>query len=136
MTLGTPGRVVRRLAQASVLAAAACAGDDSAAPQPALVSRTPAPDIRPQQLMGLDRDQLAALLGPADFTRDDGPAEIWQFRDPDCLLDVFLYLSPTSGDYRVEHVEARNRSLAGAAEPACVAALLRERRTRASATTG
>lgn len=134
MTAGPIARV-RRLVLASFLACAACTGD-GAAPQPALVSRTLPPDIRPQQLTGLDRDQLAALLGPADFTRNDGPAEIWQFRDTDCLLDVFLYLSPESGEYRVEHVEARDRAHAGAAAPACVGTLLRERRTKASAVSG
>jgi hypothetical protein len=113
---------------------------DVVAPPPAIVpDRRPTADttgdsdVQPAQLLGLHGDQLTALLGRADFTRNDGPAEIRQFRDPDCVLDVFLYQDPLDGGYVVEHVETRDRGLVRPAERTCVAGLLRARRTRAAA---
>ncbi|MBK8174501.1 MAG: hypothetical protein IPK66_04210 [Rhodospirillales bacterium] len=128
------------LALLPTLLAAACAtskggNEASAETSPAnsaqgvYASRPPgANDLAPEQLVGLDGDQLIALLGPADFQRQDGPAEIWQFRDPDCVLDVFLYADSSTGSYRVLHVDARDRTLVLTADPACVTGLLRQRR--------
>jgi hypothetical protein len=129
-------------------AAAGCASSDGyntdadlAAPPPTsapdrrqTAAKTGDGDVQPEQLLGLDADQLTALLGRADFTRSDGPAEIRQFRDSDCMLDVFLYQDPSEGGgYRVEHVETRDRGLVRTAERTCVAGLLRARRIRAAA---
>jgi hypothetical protein len=129
------------------LAAAGCAssgGRDTdaelAAPPPAsapdawrTAARTGDLDVRPEQLLGLNAEQLTALLGPADFTRTDGPAEIRQFRGSDCVVDVFLYQQTAAGDYRVAHVETRDREVVGTADRPCAAALLRARRLRAAA---
>ena len=130
-------------------AAAGCASSDGynadadadlAAPPPAsapdprlTAAKTGDLEVRPEQLLGLDADQLTALLGRADFTRTDGPAEIRQFRGSDCVVDVFLYQEPVEGGYRVAHVETRDRGLVGTAERPCVAGLLRARRLRAAA---
>jgi hypothetical protein len=88
----------------------------------------PADEMQPDELLGLSADELTGLLGPADFTRNDGPAEIWQFRNSECVLDVFLYRDPARGGYRVEHVQTRDRGLVRAADQSCVADLLRARR--------
>jgi hypothetical protein len=128
-------------------AAAGCASSeghntdaDLAAPPPAsapdrrqTAAKTGDGDVQPEQLLGLDADQLTALLGRADFTRNDGPAEIRQFRDADCVLDVFLYQDPSEGGYRVAHVETRDGGLVRTTERTCVTGLLRARRTRAAA---
>lgn len=90
-------------------------------------------DIRPDQLLGLDGDRLTATLGPADFRRADGPAEIWQYRDGTCVLDLFLYADPAAGGLRVEHVDVRDRSatpVSGGSD--CATALLRQRQLRAT----
>ena len=102
----------------------AAARDQSLAARPGRVA-----DMQPEELLGMSADRLAGLLGPADFTRNDGPAEIWQFRESECVLDVFLYRDPARGGYRVEHVQTRDRGLVRAADPPCVADLLRARRT-------
>jgi hypothetical protein len=127
-----------------LLATAGCAADSDAAAGAGAAAGNhrqaarppPVAELRPEQLVGLDGDRLTMLLGPADFRRDDGPARIWQFRDPDCVLDVFLYAAAGDGDFRVEHVALRDRSLLRAADAGCVARLLRERQTRAAAATG
>jgi hypothetical protein len=106
-------------------AGAAVAHDREIASRPG-----PETEVQPDALLGLSADRLTALIGPPDFTRNDGPAEIWQFRNSQCILDVFLYRELSGGGYRVEHVESRDRQLVGAADRACVADLLRARRTR------
>lgn len=134
---------VRLLKIAPVLAVvAACAGtnheipDDSGvqtvagsghSSHPPSAGPSSDPVSAPAQLVGLDAEELDRLLGPADFTRSDGPAEIRQYRDSGCVLDLFLYADLASGRYRVSHVEARDRQTAGIAEQACVAGLLRSR---------
>jgi len=137
---GSVGRLLR-IAPVLVVVAA-CAGtnheipDDSGvqtipgsghSSHPPSASRSSEPVSVPAQLVGLDAEQLDDLLGPADFTRSDGPAEIRQYRDSGCVLDLFLYADATSGRYRVSHVDARDRQMAGIAEQACVASLLRTR---------
>jgi hypothetical protein len=89
--------------------------------------------MQPGALLGLSADRLTTLIGPPDFTRNDGPAEIWQFRNSQCILDVFLYRELSGVGYRVEHVESRDRRLLGAADRTCVTDLLRARRTQPSA---
>ena len=140
------GRTGRLLKTAPVLAlvAAACAGTNNGSPDgdiqtsprrgqgglPQTGNGRTDPVSAPAQLVGLDADQLDDLLGPADFTRSDGPAEIRQYRDAACVLDLFLYADAASGRYRVAHVEARNRVSGGTAEQACAASLLRARHLR------
>lgn len=102
--------------------AAAVGGGSSRA---ALLGHDTAP--APEQLVGLDADQLERLLGPADFKRSDGPAELLQYRDTDCIIDLFLYPDAASGAYRVAHVDARDRVLNGDAEQPCVSRLLGRR---------
>jgi hypothetical protein len=133
-----------RIAPVLALVLAACAGTDAYGPGSgaeaspgqgrAGLPQTPARRIDlvpgPTQLVGLDADQVDDLLGPPDFTRSDGPAEIRQYRDAACILDLFLYADAASGRYRVAHVEARDRLSGGTAEQACAASLLRARYLR------
>ncbi|MFQ5974073.1 MAG: hypothetical protein ACE5Q3_17235, partial [Alphaproteobacteria bacterium] len=54
----------------------------------------PAPppiDDNPQQVVGLVPNQVADLLGKPGFVRKEAGAEIWQYRQPECVLDLFLY---------------------------------------------
>jgi hypothetical protein len=140
------GRIGRLLWNAPLLAliVAACAGSNGevadihvqASPGQGggsfaqKTARRTDPVPTPAQLVGLDADQVDDLLGPADFTRTDGPAEIRQYRDAACVLDLILYGDAESGRYRVAHVEARNRLSGGTADQACAASLLRARHLR------
>ncbi len=64
----------------------------------------------PKQLFGLDGQRVATLLGPADFVRRDGSAEVWQYRAEACVLNVYLYKGP--GGLTVAHVVLRKRERA------------------------
>ena len=49
---------------------------------------------------------VTALLGPPDYRRRDKPAEIWQYRNDACVLDLFLY-STDGAPARVNHMDFR-----------------------------
>lgn len=98
----------------------AAAQDETAVEQPAETAETPPaspsmpysgvavlPPVNddPQQLMGLDRDELNEKLGEPSLIRRDGDAEVWQYRGENCVLDLFLY-GPAK---KVELVDLRNR---------------------------
>ncbi len=89
-------------------------------------------NLRADQLSGLDRGELTALLGAADFDRRDGPAEILQYRNGICTLDIFLYRESANGAFRVAHVEARNLDMQNVPGDECLQSLRETRRNRAS----
>jgi hypothetical protein len=84
------------------------------------------------ELSGLGRTQLVGLLGPADFNRVDGPAEILQYRNGTCTLDVFLYDKGSGGETRVTHVEARDANMDAVSEDTCLRSVVGGPRPRTS----
>lgn len=80
----------------------------------------------PKHLLGLDGARVSQLLGPPDFRRQDKPAEIWQYRSADCVLDLFLYGKP-GGGARVSHVEIRDLGKPAVSEADCLRALFKDR---------
>jgi hypothetical protein len=83
------------------------------------------------RLTGRTRADLAGLLGTPDFVRRDPPAEIWQYRSADCVLDLFLY--PEAGEFQVTYAEARDRRSMRRAGSGCVAGLLRQKKLTTTA---
>lgn len=86
------------------------------------------PEMDPEKLIGLDGGTITALIGKPGFRRIDPPAELWRYRQADCILDIFLYATgKESGPKRATHVEARVRS--GQPLPArrCLNAILKAR---------
>jgi hypothetical protein len=118
--------MVSRGRAAAVAAAIAIVGALSAcaAPNGAATSTTSstdtldnrhAPDIN--KLAGLKPSDVLAMLGNPDLRRTEPPAELWQYRAADCVLNLFFY--DEAGDYRLTHIEAWQRSLAsGGSAPA------------------
>lgn len=68
-------------------------------------SRAPLNDVR--ELIGLAPNELQARLGDPALRRRDAPAEIWQYRSPLCVLDLFLYREGAAT--RVTNAELRPR---------------------------
>jgi hypothetical protein len=89
----------------------------------------PAPGIgrdAPVRLIGLAREFVLELLGPAGFVRRDGPVQIWRYSGDDCFLDVFLFRE--SDAFRVNHVEARSKNSSQVSVDGCYRALVAARR--------
>jgi hypothetical protein len=83
------------------------------------------------RLHGKTRTDLAGLLGTPDFVRRDPPAELWQYRSTDCILDLFLY--PEAGGFQVVHAETRDRRTRRPAGDGCVAGLMQQRKLTTTA---
>ena len=81
-------------------------------------------------LAGMTPDQVIGLLGPPRFKRRDNPAEIWQYRNKACALDLFLYRTGTGTAYRVRHFETRMRGPEKITAKACFAGHLQEHENR------
>ena len=120
------------IAAASLLAACAATAPKpppqaQAAPLQAAPAVLHAPGLK--DLAGLRQSEVLTMLGKPDLKRAEPPAELWQYRAADCVLNLFFYREQDG--YRLVHVEAWERSLApGAAAARCrdESALLRARR--------
>ncbi len=88
-------------------------------------------DDDPAQLIKMTRDDLNGFLGQPDLVRRENPAEIWQYRGKDCILDIFLYneADQENSPYRVVYSEARGREAGKADQRACLNELLRAQLT-------
>ena len=77
------------------------------------------------RLLGLDNDDLSDLLGAPSLEREEPPAMIWQYQTQACVVDVFLYAD--GGENQVDHVEVRGRESDEVDEPACFAAIIKDK---------
>jgi len=75
--------------------------------------------------MGLAPAALSTVLGEPELIRREAPAEIWQYRNDNCVLDVFLY--ETAGRREVTYVEARDGTAQKIEARTCLNELLRAR---------
>lgn len=51
----------------------------------------------PDALMHMTEMQVSYLLGTPAAKRSEAPAEVWQYRAPRCVLDVYFYENDKSG---------------------------------------
>ena len=86
--------------------------------------------LGPARLFGLRRARIESLIGRPGFVRSDEPAIVWRYANGHCFLDVFFYRE--EGDYVVNYVEARGRTVLRMAAKACFLDLLRARSASAS----
>ena len=68
-----------------------------------------------------DAGALQRLLGPPRLVRRDAPAELWQYRARDCVVDLFLYQEKDG--LRLLYVEARTGAAEITAPRPCLEAL-------------
>lgn len=109
------GAVAGALAILSACAPAMDAALDAATrfPNPVAVAVAPfAPPADAAALIGHSGREVEGWLGEPRLKRRDPPAEIWQYRDPSCVVDFFLYSDTSMPDgtaISVSHVEVRPR---------------------------
>ena len=65
----------------------------------------------PEHLIGLSAGEVQDLMGAPVFRRRDPPAELWQYSSKRCFFDVFLFRGKAAPQYRVNHIEARGRTV-------------------------
>jgi len=108
MDAGAFGRLGGRLGMllSLLLALAACAGNN---PSLSIDSSPQFPDLTGPNLTGMDPVQVVALYGQPDFRRADPPAEIWQYRSADCVLELYFYSG--AGGEHLAYAQSRPRSL-------------------------
>src|SRR5690242_8178756 len=103
----------------------ACAGPAVAPPAPstqaAPLAATPAAAVTAGlsdlgALKGLRPREIVALLGQPELKRDEPPAELWQYRTSDCVLNLFFYRE--AGLYRLLSAESWTRATAASSAPA------------------
>lgn len=131
-TTGTTNTAPAKAPAAAVQTPEAAPAAPAPARPPQVVARPPEPveppiDDNPNQLMGLDRSGLTALLGKPDLVRREQPAEIWQYVAANCVFDVVLYDSGQR--YRVTYLEARNAAADRLAPRPCLNQILRARQS-------
>jgi hypothetical protein len=122
-----PGRVAAPLALIlSTAFLGACAGPATAPPrlstQVAPLAAIPAAAVATARfpdlgaLKGLRPVEIVALLGQPELKRDEPPAELWQYRTTDCVLNLFFYRE--AGLYRLLSAESWTRATAASSAPA------------------
>ena len=79
------------------------------------------PKITTQQLLGAKGPWLLSQMGRPEFSRQDLNAHIWQYKNPTCVLNVFLY--DENEDFKVLHFDARDDQGANTDRAACLSAL-------------
>ena len=85
----------------------------------------PEPEIPVQQehgaIIGLTADDLVRRFGTPSLQIREGESLKLQFRNPQCVLDAYLY--PAGSIYRVAHVDTRTRALGAIDQTVCIASL-------------
>ena len=68
-------------------------------------------EIDPRLFLDKPIEDIAVLLGAADFARIEGKMGIWQYRQTQCVVDFFFYLESqdTPPVQRIAALDIRNR---------------------------
>jgi len=111
-----------------VAAAVLLAGCMARAPQPEPVKPPPvveSPQVR-SNLIGMSAGELIQRMGQPALQVREGPGLKLQFKSRSCILDAYLYPTPSGGlPERVTHVDTRLANGNDTSQPACVASLVR-----------
>lgn len=84
----------------------------------------PKPKITAQQLLGQMGPWVRSKLGEPVFVRAEKTANIWQYKNGHCVLNLFLYAEGTADSAsRVLHFDARDAHGANTDRNTCLASL-------------
>ena len=94
-------------------------------PPPPAADRRPEIALKPEQMLGMTRAEIDALLGRPAFVRREPPAEFRRYRTPDCFLELYFYRRDNV--HVLDHVEFRGLR-GGGSDAECLASVLRSRK--------
>lgn len=110
-------------------AALLLAGCMARAPEPRaphIPTPTPMPPQASQTLIGLSAGELIQRMGQPVLQVREGPGLKLQFRGRSCVLDAYLYPTPSGGlPERVTHVDTRLQNGNDTSQAPCIASLTR-----------
>ena len=93
------------------------AASASVAPAPAVPGAMSA-----SSLIGLPQERIAEFFGKPGQVRRESPAEVWQYSNASCVVDIYLY-QVTGGGLSVSFIEARDKAALETAPELCFEAL-------------
>ena len=97
-----------------VLLLGACAGN---------ANKPPVIKITSEQLLGQNTSWVGDNLGQPTFKRKDGDAEIWQYKNTECVLSIFIYENANGGGRQVLHFDGRDLGGSPIAREICLNSL-------------
>lgn len=89
----------------------------------------PAPAVpSASQLVGLDEQRAAEMLGPAAATDTRSPATVWHYKSSRCQLDLAFYMEMRSGRMRSLHYDFKSGAETPEQRRACLKTIIEENR--------
>jgi hypothetical protein len=118
--------VMRRiLAFAASLLLAGCASRPLPEPEPQPTPAPTGPSV-PGSLINMTAAELIQKMGQPALQVREGPGLKLQFKGRACILDAYLYPSPSGGlPERVTHVDTRLSNGNDTSQQSCIASLVR-----------
>jgi hypothetical protein len=80
------------------------------------------------RLVGIDAETLQRQFGKPGLIWREEPAQVWQYRGPACVLNVYLYRD--NGRLVVSDAEAHSKADKDDPLPPCVASLVEARKAK------
>ncbi|WP_395622205.1 hypothetical protein [Sphingomonas daechungensis] len=103
----------------------ACATQPGPEPEPASRPTPTGPSV-PGSLVNMTAAELIQKMGQPKLQVREGPGLKLQFKSRSCILDAYLYPSPSGGlPERVTHVDTRLSNGNDTSQQACIASLIR-----------
>jgi hypothetical protein len=81
------------------------------------------PQHKPVDLVGLDENQVEAVLGPPTEQEDRSPAKTWRYRNGKCVVDLALYPDVETRVFRTLSYEVTTGKDTAAEEQLCLTEL-------------
>ena len=83
-----------------------------------------APQPNPEDLLGLEPKDIQALLGPVSLKRWEGEAQVMQFANEHCVMDIYFYEETPGAAFYASYLNARLKDGAEISSDVCLIALL------------
>jgi hypothetical protein len=81
-----------------------------------------------RELVGIDQQRAAEMLGPAAATEAKSPATVWHYKSSRCELDLAFYMEMRTGRMRSLHYDFKNGADTPEQRHACLKTIIEENR--------
>jgi len=84
------------------------------------------PSHAPDNLLGLEPKAIQDLLGPVSLKRWEGEAQVMQFANNQCVMDIYFYETSPGGAFEATYLSTRTLNGADVDAASCLTSLLPE----------